>query len=115
VVLGLLFIWANKQQHQPFAPLLGDRVDRSFTWRGHRFPEGRLVLSDVYGTDHHPDAWPGLEPSLRVGLGRLLGGHPRRGRLVQVSVRVGQHLPPELVVVNVGLLSRRRGPGRRPP
>jgi cytochrome P450 len=42
----------------PFAPLLGARVDRSFTWRGNRFPQGRLVLLDVYGTNHDPK--PGL-------------------------------------------------------
>jgi hypothetical protein len=27
--------------------MLGARVDRSFSWRGHRFPEGRLVLLDA--------------------------------------------------------------------
>jgi fatty-acid peroxygenase len=46
----------------PFTPMLGARVDRSFTWRGHRFPEGgRLVLLDVYGTNHDPELWSGPE------------------------------------------------------
>ncbi len=55
----------------PLTPLLGARTDRSFTWRGHRFPEGRLLLLDVYGTNHHPDAWPDpgtFDPSRFVGV-----------------------------------------------
>jgi fatty-acid peroxygenase len=42
----------------PFAPAVGARVRRDFTWRGHRFPRGRRVLLDVYGTDHDPARWP---------------------------------------------------------
>jgi fatty-acid peroxygenase len=38
----------------PFAPLLGARVERPFTWQGHRFLKGRLVRLDVYGTNHDP-------------------------------------------------------------
>ena len=59
----------------PFAPMLGARADRSFTWRGHRVPEGRLVLLDVYGTNHDPDLWPNpdaFDPT------RFLGVEPDR-------------------------------------
>jgi fatty-acid peroxygenase len=42
----------------PFTPMLGARVERPFSWRRHRFPEGQLVLLDVYGTNHDPQLWP---------------------------------------------------------
>jgi len=57
----------------PFAPMLGARVDQAFTWRGHRFPEGRLVLLDVYGTNHDPEVWPDPEVFDPT---RFLGGDP---------------------------------------
>jgi fatty-acid peroxygenase len=41
----------------PFVPVLGARVRRGFTWRGCRFRRGRLVLLDVYGTNHQPALW----------------------------------------------------------
>jgi fatty-acid peroxygenase len=41
----------------PFAPYLGANVRSAFTWRGHAFEPGRLVLLDVYGTNHDPQIW----------------------------------------------------------
>jgi fatty-acid peroxygenase len=41
----------------PFAPFLGARVRKDFTWQGHRFRKGTLVLLDVYGTLHDPRLW----------------------------------------------------------
>jgi len=41
----------------PFTPYLGARVRSRFTWRGHTFEPGTLVLLDVYGTDHDPRIW----------------------------------------------------------
>jgi fatty-acid peroxygenase len=41
----------------PFAPFLGARVRSPFTWRGHVFEPGTLVLLDVYGTNHDPALW----------------------------------------------------------
>ena len=41
----------------PFFGLLGGRVADPFRWRDHDFPEGRLVLLDVYGTNRDPRAW----------------------------------------------------------
>lgn len=42
----------------PFFPFTAARVRQPFDWRGVHFPQGRLVLYDLYGTDHHPEAWP---------------------------------------------------------
>ncbi len=42
----------------PFFPATAARVRRSFDWAGHHFPEGRLVVFDLHGTDHHPQLWP---------------------------------------------------------
>lgn len=41
----------------PFTPFVGARVRDTFTWKGYKFPKGRLVLLDVYGTDHDPRKW----------------------------------------------------------
>ena len=42
----------------PFFPMIGGRVLDPFTWRGHRFAKGEWVLLDLFGTNHHPGAWP---------------------------------------------------------
>jgi fatty-acid peroxygenase len=41
----------------PFFPLVGGRVRRSFTWRGHDFVPGTWFLLDLYGTNHDPRIW----------------------------------------------------------
>lgn len=41
----------------PIAPAVGARVRTDFTWHGCRFRQGRVVLLDVYGTDHDPRRW----------------------------------------------------------
>lgn len=41
----------------PFFPFLAARVRRTFTWNGYRFPKGRRVLLDIYGTNHDPRLW----------------------------------------------------------
>jgi len=41
----------------PFTPYLGARVRTPFTWKGHDFKPGTLVLLDVHGTDHDPRLW----------------------------------------------------------
>lgn len=45
----------------PFAPLLGARVRQDFSWHGNDFPAGRLVLLDLYGTNHDGRLWPDPE------------------------------------------------------
>ncbi|MFG1677990.1 cytochrome P450 [Micromonospora sp. NPDC049282] len=46
------------RRYYPFFPVAAARVRRSFEWRGHAFPQGRRVLLDLYGTNHHPRLWP---------------------------------------------------------
>jgi fatty-acid peroxygenase len=41
----------------PFTPFLAARVAAPFSWKGHLFEPGTLVLLDVYGTDHDPRCW----------------------------------------------------------
>ncbi|MET8529985.1 cytochrome P450 [Micromonospora sp. NPDC005172] len=50
------------RRYYPFFPMAAARVRRSFDWEGHHFPQGRRVLLDLYGTNHHPALWP--EPEL---------------------------------------------------
>lgn len=46
------------RRYYPFFSVAAARVRRSFEWRGHAFPQGRRVLLDLYGTNHHPALWP---------------------------------------------------------
>jgi len=41
----------------PFVPYLSAQVRSQFTWRGHAFEPGTLVLLDVYGTLRDPRIW----------------------------------------------------------
>ena len=41
----------------PLVPYLTAQVRSQFTWRGHAFDPGTLVLLDVYGTLHDPRIW----------------------------------------------------------
>jgi fatty-acid peroxygenase len=41
----------------PFFPAVAARVKEPFEWQGYRFPEGRRVLLDLYGTNHDPRHW----------------------------------------------------------
>jgi fatty-acid peroxygenase len=59
----------------PFVPALGAKVRQEFTWRGHRLTAGRLVMLDVFGTDHDPAAWPDPE---RFDPERFVGREPDR-------------------------------------
>ena len=41
----------------PFFPFAAARVRATFSWRGFRFPKGRRVLLDLYGTNHDARLW----------------------------------------------------------
>ncbi len=41
----------------PFFPLVGAVVRKDFDWNGYRFPAGRRVLLDLYGTNHDERSW----------------------------------------------------------
>lgn len=45
------------RRYYPFAPFLGAIVRRNFMWNGYKFKKGRLVLIDIYGTNHDPHIW----------------------------------------------------------
>jgi fatty-acid peroxygenase len=46
------------RRYYPFFPFASARVKRDFVWQGYRFPKGRRVLLDLYGTNHDPRLWP---------------------------------------------------------
>lgn len=41
----------------PFFPAVVSRVRQDFDWQGYRFPRGRRVMLDLYGTNHDPVLW----------------------------------------------------------
>jgi fatty-acid peroxygenase len=41
----------------PFFPAVVARVRRDFEWKGYRFPRGRRVMLDLFGTDRDPRTW----------------------------------------------------------
>lgn len=41
----------------PFTPFLGAKVKEPFVWKGYKFQKYKLVLLDVYGTDHDSRTW----------------------------------------------------------
>jgi fatty-acid peroxygenase len=45
------------RRYFPFFPFQAAVVGKSFEWRGFRFPKGRRVLLDLYGTDHDERLW----------------------------------------------------------
>lgn len=45
------------RRYYPFFPAVVGRVRRDFEWRGYRFPQGRLTLLDLYGTNHDAREW----------------------------------------------------------
>lgn len=49
------------RRYYPFFPFLAARVRHDFSWRGYRFPAGRRVMLDLYGTNHDERLWPAPE------------------------------------------------------
>ncbi|MBM9595136.1 cytochrome P450 [Roseitranquillus sediminis] len=45
----------------PFFPAVIARARRNFEWNGYRFPRGRRVMLDLYGTNRDPRAWDAPE------------------------------------------------------
>lgn len=41
----------------PFFPFIGARVRQAFDWHHYHFPKGRLVMLDLYGTNHDGRIW----------------------------------------------------------
>lgn len=63
------------RRHYPFFPAVAAITREEFGWRGHRFPPGRRVLLDLYGTNHDSRYWPDPE---RFDPDRFLGEEPDR-------------------------------------
>ncbi|GAA1823115.1 cytochrome P450 [Planosporangium flavigriseum] len=61
------------RRYYPFAPALGAKVRREFTWQGRRFPRGRVVMLDVFGTDRDAGSWADPE---RFDPERFIGREP---------------------------------------
>lgn len=45
------------RRYYPFFPFVAARVKASFEWNGYRFPEGRRVILDLYGTNRDERLW----------------------------------------------------------
>ncbi|MBN9205911.1 MAG: cytochrome P450 [Methylibium petroleiphilum] len=45
------------RRYYPFFPAVAARVREPFVWEGFKFQKDRLVLLDLYGTNHDPVAW----------------------------------------------------------
>ena len=45
------------RRYYPFFPSVLAVVRHDFDWKGYRFPKGRRVLLDLYGTNHDPRIW----------------------------------------------------------
>lgn len=89
------------RRHYPFFPALVAKVRQSFTWRGMRFPEGRRVMLDIYGTNHDPRIWSRPEV---FDPDRFLHRTPTPFEFIPqggASVATGHRCPGEGVVVAV--------------
>ncbi|OON68464.1 cytochrome P450 [Hymenobacter sp. CRA2] len=84
----------------PFAPFTGARVRADFDWQGYHFPQGTLVLLDVYGTNRDAQRWQRpdeFEPErfrhwqenpfdfIPQGGGDFLGGHRCAGEWITIE------------------------------
>jgi fatty-acid peroxygenase len=94
----------------PFAPFLGARVQRDFSWQDHEFRRGRLTLLDLYGINHDPRIWADPEvfdPDRFAG--RVVGPYhylPHGGGEAETGHRcAGEQVTVELLKPAVRLLA----------
>ncbi|QJR81281.1 cytochrome P450 [Alteromonas pelagimontana] len=45
------------RRYYPFFPTVAGIVKQAFSWQGYKFPKGRWVLLDLYGTNRDPRLW----------------------------------------------------------
>lgn len=89
------------RRYFPLTPAVAARVRKTFDWRGHRFASGRLVVLDVFGTDHDTGSWVdphyfdprrfiGKEPDPNVlipqGGGDVVTGHRCAGERLTIEL-----------------------------
>ena len=51
------------RRYFPFAPFMGARTLQEIAWKGYTIPKERMVLLDLYGTDHDDRIWEGQTSS----------------------------------------------------
>ncbi|TVP45647.1 MAG: cytochrome P450 [Gemmatimonadales bacterium] len=88
----------------PFFPFAAAIVRKDFEWEGHRFPENRRVLLDLYGTNRDPSVWedpdrfhpprfrdrdPGLYALIPQGGGDHDSNHRCAGEFMTVEIMKG--------------------------
>jgi fatty-acid peroxygenase len=97
----------------PFFPLVGGTAVTEFSWGGHAFSPGDLVLLDLYGTNHDARAWENPES---FDPERFLGWDPDPNTVVPQGggdVATGHRCPGESATL--GLISAAaRAVGRHP-
>lgn len=96
----------------PFFPSVMARVRRDFAWKGYRFPRGRRVVLDLYGTNHDRRAWDAPEAFRPARFLRWEGNPfnfiPQGGGDHHSNHRCpGEWITIELMKVAVGFLARR--------
>ena len=89
------------RRYYPFFPAVVARVRHDFRWRDYRFPAGRRVLLDLYGTNRDERVWPSPEefrPArfrrwdrspynyIPQGGGDFLAGHRCAGEYLTIAV-----------------------------
>jgi fatty-acid peroxygenase len=51
------FFVQEVRRYFPFAPFMGAHTLQEIIWKGYTIPKGRMVLLDLYGTDHDDRIW----------------------------------------------------------
>ena len=96
----------------PFFPSVAARVRRDFEWKGYRFPKGRRVILDLYGTNRDARTWEAPEDFRPERFGKWDGSPfnfiPQGGGDHDVNHRCpGEWIVIELMKVAADVLGRR--------
>lgn len=92
----------------PFFPAVAARVREDFEWRGYRFPKGRRVMLDLYGTGRDPRRWPQPEAFMPE---RFLSRAPGAYELIPQGGgdhAVHHRCPGEWITIELMVLAARR-------
>ncbi|WP_262030861.1 cytochrome P450 [Microvirga sp. Mcv34] len=105
-----LFVQEVRRSY-PFFPAVMARVRDDFDWNGYRFPRGRSVMLDLYGTNHDPRTWDKPEEFRPERFRQWDRGPfnfiPQGGGEHHVTHRCpGEWITIELMKVAVGVLAR---------
>ncbi|MFD1739775.1 cytochrome P450 [Bacillus salitolerans] len=100
------------RRYYPFAPFLGARVRKDFTWKKYTFKEGMLVILDLYGTNHDPRLWENPEifmpDRFKVWKGSLYDFIPQGGGKQEAGHRCpGEGITIEVMKASIDFLVNR--------